>query len=189
MPRPCYTAAMGSPAALVPISVEEYLSNPAYEHAEYVDGQIVELSMGSKWHSRVQINCGSKLKEGLKALPASYVATELHCRLMVAGRTRFYLPDVAVVLGDDAPEARFLDRAPDLVVEIRSPDDTVTQLTRKMSDYFANGARLGWLILPEERSVLVFAPKAAPRTFIKGEILDGGELLPGLQIPVDDLFV
>jgi Uma2 family endonuclease len=180
---------MGSPAALTPISVEEYLSNPAYEHAEYIDGQIVERTMGSKLHSKVQMKCGRKLDEYFDTHPGGYVAPELHCRLTAGSRTRFYLPDVAVVLGDDAPEARFLDRAPDLAVEIRSPDDTIAYLTRKMGDYLASGAKLGWLILPEERSVLVFAPHAAPRTFVAGEILDGGELLAGLQIPVDELFV
>jgi len=171
------------------VSPVGYLSNPAYEHAEYVDGQIVEPTVGSKWHSRVQVNCGWKLDKYFDTHTGGYAAVRLHCRLTIGSRTRFYLPDVAVVLGDDAPEARFLDRAPDLAVEIRSPDDTIAQLTRKMGDYFASGAKLGWLILPEERSVLVFAPHAVPRTFVAGEILDGGELLAGLQIPLDELFV
>ncbi|HYM09332.1 MAG TPA: hypothetical protein VEU62_01295 [Bryobacterales bacterium] len=56
-----------------------------------------------------------------------------------------------------------------------------------MADYFANGAKLAWLILPEEHSVLIFTPKAPPRTALAGEIPDGG-VLPGLKIPVDELF-
>ena len=179
---------MGTPVAAPALSIEEYLSNPAYEHCEYIDGQIAELSMGGKKHSRIQIACGHKLYEYSQKHPGGYVASELHCRLTVAGKTRFYLPDVAVVLGDSNPDSPFLDRAPDLVVEVRSPDDSIAACTRKMNDYLANGARLAWLILPEERSALVFTPSAPVRTVMPGESLDGGDLLPGLQIPIDDLF-
>ncbi len=171
------------------VSIEEYLSNPAYEHFEYVDGQVVELNVGSKPHSRIQVNCCVALSPYVKTRQLGYVATELHCRLRVSGRLRFRLPDVAVVLGpDDASESRFLDRAPDLVIEIRSPDDSLTSQIRKIDEYFANGAKLAWLILPEERSVMIFTPNAPVRTALPGETLDGGELLPDLRVPVDDLF-
>ena len=62
-------------------------------------------------------------------------AAELRCRLQVRGSTRFYLPDVCVVLGGDEliqTKAEFLDRSPDLVVEIRSPDESLPRLFRKI---------------------------------------------------------
>ena len=43
-------------------------------------------------------------------------------------------------------------------------------------------------MLPDEGSVIVLQPAAAPRTVVRGEILDGGNLLPGFSVPVDDLF-
>jgi Uma2 family endonuclease len=175
--------------AVKTLSLEEYLSNPAYEHFEYIEGQPVELNVGNKPHSRIQSKCCRRLDEYFDRRPGGYVAVELRCRLKVANEPQSYLPDIAVVLGDeDSSEIRFLDRAPDLVVEIRSPDDSLAWLHRKIRDYFANGAKLAWVILPEERSVLVFTPEAPTRTVICGEILDGGELLPELQIPVDALF-
>ncbi len=180
---------MAVPSAVSPITIEEYLSNPAYEHCEYIDGQAVEINVGSIPHSKIQAKCTQQLVDYLKGRPGGYAAVELRCRLSVAGRTRFYLPDVSVVLAAAASsETRFLEGAPDLVVEIRSPDDSLTALIRKMDDYFANGAKLAWLILPEERSVLIFTPNAATRTALPGEIVDGGDLLAGLQIRVDELF-
>jgi Uma2 family endonuclease len=117
-------------------------------------------------------------------------ATELHCRLQIRGRTRFRQSDVAVVLGlDDSTESRYLDRAPDLVVEIRSPQDTVAAQLRKIDEYLQNGAKLAWLILPEERSVIIVEPGKQARTAVAGEVLDGANLLPDLRIPVDELFV
>jgi Uma2 family endonuclease len=175
--------------AVKTLSLEEYLSDPAYERFEYIDGQPVELNVGNKPHSRIQGKCSRKLDEYLDRRPGGYLAIELRCRLTVAGEPRIYLPDIAVVLGDeDSTEIRFLNRAPDLVVEIRSPDDPLAWLHRKIRDYFANGTKLAWVVLPEERSVLVFTPNAPTRTVISGETLDGGDLLPGLQIPVDTLF-
>lgn len=114
---------------------------------------------------------------------------EWRCRLVVGGEPRIYLPDVSVVLGGpELAEVSCLDGAPDLAVELRSPDDSLAALVRKIQDYFANGAKLAWVILPEERSVLIFTPNAPTRAAVAGEVLDGGELLPELRIPVEALF-
>ena len=106
-----------------------------------------------------------------------FVGTEPHCRLLIAGEVRYRLPDVALIVDDDHPHERYINRAPDLAVEIKSPEDTVTAQLAKFSDYFANGCKLGWLMLPDEGSVIVLQPAAAPRTVLRGEILDGGDLL------------
>jgi len=112
----------------------------------------------------------------------------LHCRLTIAGRTWFRLPDVCLVVGRF--EGAYLERAPDLCVEIRSPQDSVSDQIAKFGDYFANGCKLGWLILPEEQSVLIFTPGApAPRVARIEDALDGGDLLPDLQFSVDGLFL
>jgi Uma2 family endonuclease len=179
---------MGAHVAAGPVSIDEYLSNPAYAHCEYVNGEVVPLNVGTRQHAKIQVNCAYELKTYLRADPGGYVGTELHCRLTINGETRFRLPDVAFLVKDTDPDARFLQGAPDVAVEIRSPEDTITSLFRKLTDYFANGAKLGWVILPEEKSVVVLWPSALPRTFVAGETLDGGDILPGLSIQVSDLF-
>ena len=69
------------------------------------------------------------------------------------------------------------------------PDSRIqVKCARKLDEYFANGARLGWLILPEEKSVLVLEPDAKVRTVVLGETIDGGDVLPELRLPVDGLF-
>jgi Uma2 family endonuclease len=180
---------MGASAPLNTVSVDEYLSNPEYRHSEYVDGEVVALNVGTKKHSKIQVRCASRLMEYLDQHPIGYAATELHCRLNIRGAVRFRLPDVAVVLNDSDEDARYLDRAPDFVAEIRSPEDSLNAQIRKMRDYFANGTRLAWLILPEEQTVMVLAPDSLPDSLGVGESLDGGAVLPGLSVPVSDLFV
>ena len=53
----------------------------------------------------------------------------------------------------------FLPLCPDFVVELRSKSDVVRTLRGKMAEYMANGARLGWLIDPFERSVHIYRPQ------------------------------
>ncbi len=180
---------MGTSTPPKTVSVDEYLSNPEYRHSEYVDGEVVALNVGSKKHSKIQVRCAGKLMDYLDQNPIGYAATELHCRLSIRGEVRFRLPDVAVVLNDSDDEARYLNRAPDFVVEIRSPEDSMQFLMRKMKDYFANGTRLSWLILPEEQTVMVLTPDGPPDSFGVGETLTGGAVLPGLSVAVADLFV
>jgi Uma2 family endonuclease len=117
-----------------------------------------------------------------------YSATELHGTLTVDGQTRFRLPDVCVVRNDQSEEQRFLVGAPDLIVEIQSPGDPIIGLVRKMDEYFANGARIGWIVAPEEKSVLVLTPDGRPRVVSGDELLEGGEVLPGFALPAVKLF-
>ncbi|MFN8558781.1 MAG: Uma2 family endonuclease [Dehalococcoidia bacterium] len=86
-------------------------------------------------------------------------------------------PDAGVILrrGPDtvrAPDVSFVRRervtdtgrgyfegTPDLVVEVLSPSDRYAAVARKMSQYLATGARLGWVIDPYTRSAAVHRPE------------------------------
>jgi Uma2 family endonuclease len=70
------------------LSLEEYLSEPAYARCEYIDGDVVELNVGNMPHSRIQVKCGRKLDEYFDQHPGGYAAAELRCRLMVLGEPR-----------------------------------------------------------------------------------------------------
>ena len=170
------------------VTEEEYLRNPEFEHSEYVDGLVVPLNVGNKSHSIIQVRCAFAFQAYVRSHPGYYCATELHCRLIVNGKPHYRLPDVAVVAGDDPSGSPFLHRSPDLAVEIRSPEDAITSLLGKAEEYFANGARMVWIIVPDEKSVIVLARDAQPQTFAAGKSIDVSAILPGLSIEVDDLF-
>ncbi len=151
--------AISTPAQFV--GIDEYLTNPEYEHCEWVKGEVVPLNVGTNKHSRIQINCGYKLREYCLNRPG-WVAAELHCRLRVGLERRCRLPDVAFLLNEPGAGELYWEGAPDLAVEIQSPDDPVSFLIDKAREYFANGCKLVWIVLPEEQSVLVLTPDAAP---------------------------
>lgn len=168
------------------VSVEEYLSNPAYEHHEYVNGEVIERSMGSKKHSRIIARCCRKLDEWLDSNPGGYVGADLHCRLHRSGDLRYRLPDVVYHSRND--EETYLTGAPDLAVEVRSPDDAISDQLKKFDEYFANGCKLGWLFIPEEESIWALAPGEPLKVFSKTDTLTGFELLPGFSSPVSFFF-
>jgi Uma2 family endonuclease len=107
-------------------------------------------------------------------------------------------PDAAVVrlerwLGLTAEQRRgFAPLCPDLVVELASHSDEgprgITSLRRKMDCYQANGARLGWLLMPGERAVEVWPASGAPRRIEQAELLEGGADFPGLQLDLGEIW-
>jgi Uma2 family endonuclease len=100
-------------------------------------------------------------------------------------------PDASVVRLDrwqalsDAERESFAPICPDLVVELASPSDELEVLRRKMVAYMTNGARLGWLLLPQKRTVEVWTAAEtanAPLVLNDPSRLEAGLEFPGLVI-------
>ncbi len=81
---------------------------------------------------------------------------------------------------------------PELVVELASPSDDgprgAEALRRKLTAYLANGAQLGWLLFPEQRAVEIWRPGAEPQRLEAAEVLEGGEVLPGLRLELEEIW-
>ena len=122
--------------------------------------------------------------------------------------TGFLLPDGSVLSPDAAlvleerwqglspdQRCRFPPLCPDLVVELVSPSDAgprgITDLRRKMDLYQANGARLGWLLLPQERAVEIWrgGQQGMAQRLENANRLDGSELAEGLALDLEDIWV
>ncbi|MEI6030886.1 MAG: Uma2 family endonuclease [Synechococcaceae cyanobacterium ELA739] len=126
--------------------------------------------------------------------------------------TGFRLPDGSVLSPDASlvslerwqaltPEQQrgFPPLCPDLVVELASPSDEgprgVAALRRKLTAYQLNGAQLGWLLLPQEQVVEVWlgrqspeAPLPEPQRLEGVTELDGGMVLPGLLLDLEEIW-
>lgn len=86
------------------------------------------------------------------------------------------------------PESGFLPLVPDLVVEVRSKWDTWPEIIVKVREYLAGGARAVWAADPRRKVVHVFRPEGPEEQLGVGQVLAGGDILPGLSIPVAELF-
>ena len=97
----------------------------------------------------------------------------------------------ATLPAEGTPERRkFLPIAPDLAVEIASPDQYQPEMARKAALYLESGVRLVWVIWPAVRQVGVWrAGSSLPDAMLgMGDTLDGGEVLPGFALPIARLF-
>ena len=79
----------------IAVSEQEYLTNPAYEHCEYVGGEVVEKPRGTGKHGQLKLRFGMLLYAFAES-KGLYLGSELHCRLLVRGETVFRIPDVAM---------------------------------------------------------------------------------------------
>ncbi len=98
-------------------------------------------------------------------------------------------------LGDAGPALSILlatDPAtllvPDLVAEVLADDDRAQDLDEKIWLYLRAGVPLLWIVNPNRCSVTVYTADGAVRFALPGGVLEGGDVLPGLALPVDRIF-
>lgn len=85
-----------------------------------------------------------------------------------------------------SPEG-YLETIPELVVEVRSKNDSDAEVTAKVGEYVAAGVRAVWVLEPDDATVSVHTPAAPPTVFGPADTLTS-PLLPGFAVPVSRLF-
>lgn len=82
----------------------------------------------------------------------------------------------------------FLDVAPELIVEIMSPENTWEEMRRKIEEYFEIGVETVWVVEPANRAVQVYGGIDDVETLTEADVLEGDGLLDGLTIPLASIF-
>jgi len=176
------------------ITAEEFWSYCAGKDGrlELADGSIVEMAPVGPLHGGLDSNLGELLNRHAREqqLGRVYVNTGFILRRspdVVRG------PDQAFVsterMRDRPPPARgFWEVAPDLVVEIVSPDDTADEINQKVREYLAAGTRLVWVVYPRQRQVNVYRASGDVRILFEEGTLDGEDVLPGFRAPLAGLW-
>ena len=88
----------------------------------------------------------------------------------------------------DEQRTKFPPLCPYFVIELRSPTDSLPVLRDKMSEYIANGTRLGWLIDPRERQVHVYRPGSPVELLQRPQSVSADPLLPGFTLEMVDIW-
>ena len=88
---------------------------------------------------------------------------------------------------DQEPEG-YPDVAPDVCVEILSPDKRLKRILEKLREYFAKGVRMVWIIDPEDRTVTVYRSAEEGRLLHESATLAGEDVLPGFSCRVAEFF-
>jgi Uma2 family endonuclease len=157
---------------------------------ELVDGTLVEKVMGFR-ESYLAMEVGRMIGNFVEENDLGVVAGADGTVRLFKGMVR--ISDVAFVSwarlpGRKIPRAPIPDLAPDLAVEVLSEGNTKQEMARKLKDYFFAGVRLVWFVEPDERTVEVFTAPDQSVVLREGQALDGGDVLPGLKLPLALLF-
>ena len=73
-------------------------------------------------------------------------------------------------------------------MEIISPSERAADMRIKLREYLRTGVRQVWQVYPDTQEVLVYLPDGIVRTYEVGQLISGADILPGLELPVEDIF-
>ena len=158
---------------------------------ELVDGTLVEKTVGA-YESYLSIVLGGFLGSYIRGKRLGIVLGEAGMMRLAPGLVR--IPDVSFISlarlpGGRVPREPIPDLVPDLAVEVISKSNTREEMQRKLHDYFGAGVRLVWYVYHSpRREVRVYLSPEKYSVVREDETLDGGDVLPGFQLPLCELF-
>ena len=178
------------------VTPQELLALPNSVNYELVDGQLVKRHMGLE-SSAIAAVIAILLGIWNKRTKAGHLFTTdagYECFPDAQGKVR--KPDVSFVRkgrfeGEKVPEG-FGTVAPDLAVEVLSPNDLAYEIDRKIEEYLGAGVRLIWVVNPQTKTVKIHRPAGAllgsfaylnEQDTIKGE-----DVLPDFECRVAEFF-
>ena len=172
-------------------TVEQFLRLPEIKPPlEFIEGRVEQKMSPKLPHSILTLELARTLDDFARPRRLGRTFVELRCSF--GGES--HVPDICFIARGRLPKdekGAYLDDvflAPDLMVEILSPGQTVTKISSRLARCVTNGVRLAWLIQPRTRRVHVIRPDQPRQELGLGDSLDGHDVLPGFTLPIDTMF-
>lgn len=196
MERPGYTGPTESAVAEEPqalVTAQELAAQHPPYACELAAGRVVPVSPAGVPHGLVV---------GRLLTPLCAFVNEHELGLVTSGETGYWVrrdpdtvraPDLSFVSHASiarwkAEGGTFFPTAPDLAVEILSPDDRWVDVEQKVHEYLGASGRAVWVLNPRSQTVHVFDATRRGVVLEGGDTLDGGDVLPGFELRVSALF-
>jgi Uma2 family endonuclease len=172
------------------LTLEKFLQLPETKPAsEFINGEIIQKSMPQGEHSRLQSKLCSVINQVTETAKIAYAFSELRCTF----GSKSIVPDISIFRWSEIPRlangriANRFEINPNWAIEILSPNQSQTKVLGNLLHCAEFGSELGWLIYPEEASVLAVLPGA------KVKLLQGDDSLPvidgiDLKLKVKEIF-
>jgi Uma2 family endonuclease len=176
----------------LPLTLSEFLKLPETKPAsEYIDNQIIQKPMPQGEHSVIQGELIISVNAVVKPQKVARAFPELRCTF----DGRAIVPDVAVFTWDRIPRqenggvANIFPAAPDWIIEILSPEQRATKVTKKILRCLNYETQMGWLIDPEEQTIFVYQSNQQPEVFDECEQqIPVPAFAKELRLTVGDIF-
>ena len=171
---------------------EQFMALPEDDNLyEYVNGELIVVANSGVEHGYLALTLGYFLTGFVRSHRLGVTCDSSTAFKMKTGNKRS--PDLAFIAKERLHGLKrlpkgFFEGAPDLAVEIISPNNTFAEIHNKLVEYFENGTRLVWVILPDEESVLVYRQPKPSKLLQVEDSLDGEAVITGFQLPLMELF-
>jgi Uma2 family endonuclease len=107
--------------------------------------------------------------------------------------TTLLVPGLAYIKVEHLPSGGapdwFFETPPDALLETLSPSQRFGELVEKVGLYLKFEVPLVLAAVPEDKTIFAFYGDGRIHVYRAGDVLDGGDVLPGFSVPVDDLFL
>ena len=159
---------------------------------ELIRGVLCETMPTGYEHSRIVMNLGILLGAFTKPLKLGSLTASDSGVWLERDPDTVREPDIAYFSAEKLPmDTRvtgYAEVAPDLVVEVVSPNDSLREVNDKAVMWLSYGVRLVWVVNPDSRIVDVYREGLAASTLTDDDTLDGLDVLPGFTCAVRDVF-
>lgn len=159
---------------------------------ELIDGRIVRMSPTGHRHGEIEARIAELLGQFVRPRKLGKVLTGEVGLYTRRNPDRVRGADVLFVSHDTyarrSHALAYLDVAPELVVEVLSPEDRAVDVNQKLREYFELGVRLVWVADPEARCVSAYRSPTEVREFREADRLPGDDVLPGFDVAVAVIF-
>lgn len=173
------------------LTVEELADVAGDRRAELIAGRFVPMPPTGWPHASAEADISGELRQFVKRRGLGVVLSGEAGIIIRRGPDTVRGADVAYIsnerLAQAAPEG-YLDVAPELIVEIVSPNDRWTDITAKLEDYFSIGVELVWVVDPQRRRVSCYRGPTELALLGPGDTLTAEPMLPGFELSVSELF-
>ncbi len=183
---------MSVPSQQTTFTPEDLLHMPDGKSLELVNGQLVEKNMGFK-SARIGIRIAALLNDCAETNGLGWVnGADAGYQCFPDDPSKVRKPDVSFIRAERLSAAEeptgHCKIAPDLAVEVVSPNDEFSQVSIKVHQYLDAGVRLVWVVDPVGEEVLVYRPDDTRAMLTGKDHLEGEDVVPGFRCLVADLF-
>ena len=176
----------------ITITLDEFLKQAETKPAqEFFDHKIYTKPMPQGQHSTIQGELVTTINTVTKKHKIAWAFPELRCTFSGSS----IVPDIAVFkwenlpVNEDGTIANKFNLAPDWMIEILSPDQSMTILIKKILHCLDHGTMLGWIIDPEEKVIFCYAPSSQVQYFEQEkDLIPVPSFLQDFQLTLGDIF-
>ena len=185
------TNAATTPAA--PLTAAEFLKLPDNGHLmELVKGVVIEMPPPIPRHGEICMNSGYLVRRFLDDHPTGRVVSNDSAIITERSPDTVRGADIAYYSYQSVPQGEmpigYIDVAPDMVIEVRSPSDRWSGIIKKVSEYLEAGITLVCVLDIQTKTAVVHLADQPPRTVAAEGELDLSEVLPGFRMPLRRFF-